>query len=127
MVRVHQPGRRRDDAVPIGVGIVGEGDLVAILEPDEASHRVRAGAVHADLAVVVDGHEREGRIDLRIDDSNVQLVDGVDRLPVMHGRAAERVDGELEVGGADCLHVDDVAQVIDVRQDEIFLVRRVRR
>jgi hypothetical protein len=42
----------------------------------------------------------------------------------MHSRAAERVDGELEAGGADCLHVDDIAQVVDVGQDEIFLVRR---
>ena len=125
MVRVHQPGRRRDDAVPVGVGIVGEGDLVAILEPDEPGHRIGAGTVHADLAVVIDRHEREGRIDLRIHDGDVQLVDRVDRLPIMHGGAAERVDGELEVGGADRLHVDDVAQVIDVRQDEIFLVRRV--
>ncbi len=124
MVRIHQPGRRCDDAVPIGVGIVRKGDLVAILEPEEPGHRVRAGAVHANLAVVVDGHEREGRIDLRIDDSNAQLVDGVDRLPIMDGGAAERVDGEFETGGADRLHIDDVTQVVDVGQDQIFLMRR---
>ena len=54
-----------------------------------------------------------------------QFIDRVDRLPVMHGGAAERVDGELELGGADRVHIDDVAQVVDIRQDEIFLVRRV--
>ena len=43
----------------------------------------------------------------------------------MHGGAAERVDAELEAGGADGVHVDDVAQVVDVGQDEIFLLRRV--
>ena len=26
MIRIHQPGRRRDDAVPVGIGIVAEGD-----------------------------------------------------------------------------------------------------
>jgi hypothetical protein len=67
MVRVDQPGRRRDDAMPIGVGIVSEGDLIAILEPHKPGHRVRARAIHADLAVVVEGHEREGRIDLWVD------------------------------------------------------------
>ena len=48
------------------------------------------------LHVVIDGHEREGRIDLRIDDGDVQLVGRVDRLSIMHGGAAKRVDGELE-------------------------------
>ena len=125
MVGVHQPRRRRDDAVPVGIGIVGEGDLILVLEADQPGHRVRAGAVHADLAVMIDGHEREGRIDLRVDDGDVELVDRIDRLPVMHGGAAQRVDGELEAGGANGVHIDDVAQVVDIGQDEIFLMRRV--
>ena len=41
----------------------------------------------------------------------------------MHGRAAERVHAQLEAGAADGVHVDDVPQVVDVGQDEIFLVR----
>jgi len=44
---------------------------------------------------VVDRHEREGRIDRRVDHGDIQFVDGVDRLPIVHGGAAERVDGEL--------------------------------
>ena len=75
MVGVHQPGRRRDDAVPVRVGVVGECDVILILEPDQPGHRVGAGAVHADLAVVIDRHERKGRIDLRIHDLDVQAVD----------------------------------------------------
>jgi len=67
VIGIHQPRARRNDAVPIRVRVVGESDPVAILEADEPGHRVWAGAVHADLAVVVDGHELEGRIDLRID------------------------------------------------------------
>ena len=109
VVGIHQPGGRRDDAVPVGVRIVGEGDVILVLEPDQPGHRVGAGAVHADLAVVIDRHERKGRIDLRIDDRDVQAVDRVDRLPVMHRGAAERIDAELQAGGADRLHVDDVA------------------
>ena len=42
----------------------------------------------------------------------------------MHGGATERVDGELEAGGANGLHIDNVAQIGDVGQDKIFLLRR---
>ena len=54
-----------------------------------------------------------------------QLVDRVDRFPVMHGGATEGVDGELEAGGANGLHIDNVAQIGDVGQDKIVLLRRV--
>ena len=91
--------------------------------PTSRGHRVGAGAVHADLAVVIDRHEGEGRVDRRVHDGDVQAVDGVDRLPVGRGGAAERVHAQLEAGAADGVHVDDVAQVLDVGQDEIFLVR----
>ena len=95
-------------------GSLAKATLVLILEADESGHRVRAGTVHADLAVVIDGHEREGRIDLRVHDLDIQTVDFVDRPPVMHRRAAERVHPQLEAGGADGVHVDDVPQVVDV-------------
>ena len=75
---------------------------------------------------MVDGHEREGWIDLGIDDGYLQLIDRIDRLPVMNGSAAKRVDGDLERGAANGIHVDDIAQIVDVGQEEIFLVRRLR-
>jgi len=62
---------RSDDAVPVGICVIAEGDPIAILEADEPGHRVRARAVHPDRPVMVDGHEREGRIDQWIDDSDV--------------------------------------------------------
>src|ERR1700734_1785944 len=40
-----------------GGGIVGEGDTEFILEADEPRHRIGARAVHANLAVMIDGHE----------------------------------------------------------------------
>ena len=63
MIRIHQPRRRRDDAVAIGIGIVAEGDAILVLQADQSGHRVGAGAIHANLAVVIDRHEGEGRID----------------------------------------------------------------
>ena len=45
----------------------------------------------------------------------------------MHGGAAERVDGELEAGGANGLHIDNVAQIGDVGKDEVFLAASYRR
>jgi hypothetical protein len=126
MVGVQQPRSRGDDAVPIGVRVIGEGNPVVVLEADEPGHCVRAGAVHADGAVVIDGHERKGRIDLRIDDSDVQPVYRIDRFPVMDGGAAERVDREGQSSGANGVHVDNVAQVFDIGEYEIFLLRRFR-
>src|SRR5262245_56471177 len=40
----------------------------------------------------------------------------------MDGRTAERVHAQLQAGAAYGFHVDDVAQVLDVGQDEVFLV-----
>ena len=54
---------------------------------------------------------------------DIQTVDFVDRPPVMHRRAAEWVHPQLEAGGTDGVHVDDVPQVVDVGQDKVFLVR----
>ena len=123
MIRVHQPGRGRDDPVPVGVGVVAEGEVELVLELHQAGHRIRARAVHADLAVVVERHEAERRIDLRVDDGDIQTVDVGDRLPVADRGAAERIDAQLEAGAADRLHVDDVAQIVDIGQDEIVLPR----
>ena len=92
VVRVQQARAARDDPVAIGVGVVGERDVEAVLERDQPRHRVGRGAVHADLAVVVERHERERRVDSVVDDLEVEPVAARDRLPVRDARAAERVD-----------------------------------
>jgi hypothetical protein len=63
------------------------------------------------------------RIELRIDDRDVEPINGIDRLPVGQRRAAERIDAKLQTGGANGVHVHDVPQVVDVGQNEIFLMR----
>ena len=54
------------------------------------------------------------------------MINGVDWLPIRPGGAAERVYTELQAGAADDVHVDDVSQILDVRENEVLLVRGVR-
>src|SRR5438105_9074162 len=68
-------------------------------------------------------HERKSRIDLRIHDGDIEFVGGVDRLPIVNGRAPEWVDAEFESCGVNRLHVYHVSQVIDVRRNEVMLMR----
>ena len=60
--------------MPIGIRIVTEGDAEPILQVHKPGHGVRARAIHANLAVVIDGHEREARIDDLIDDCDFEAV-----------------------------------------------------
>jgi hypothetical protein len=57
VIRVHQPCGGRHDSVPVGVRIVSESHLILVFEANQARHCVRAGAVHSDLAIVIDRHE----------------------------------------------------------------------
>jgi len=123
VIGIEQPGRWCHDAMPVGIGVVAEGDLIAVFQPDQSRHRVRAGAVHANLAVMIDGHKRERRIDLLVDDVNVQAVLRIDRLPVRQRSAAQRIDRQLQPGRANRLHVHDALQVTDIGRDEVVLMR----
>src|SRR6476620_10454203 len=53
------------------------------------------------------------------------MIDGVDWLPIRLGRTTQRVHTQLQAGAADRLHIDDVAQVLDIGQDEVLLVSRL--
>ena len=128
VVRVHQPAAAGDDAVAVAVGVVAERDVEAILEPDQARHRVRRRAVHADLAVLVDGHERERRID--------RVVDDLDRQPVALARSAPSRRRAAPPSGSTprrrpleriASMSTTVAQVVDVGRDVVVPVRRRRR
>lgn len=109
--------------MPVRVGVVAEGHAIPVLELDEARHGMGAGAIHPDFPVVVQRHEPKRGIDPRIHHGDIQAVDFIDPFPVMDRRAAQRVHAQRQAGAADCLHVNHVAQVVDVGQDEIFLMR----
>src|SRR5258708_11442041 len=122
MIWVHQPSGWCDDSMPVGVWIVGECDAVFVLESDKPGHRIRAGTVHANHAVVIDGHERKCRVDDWIHNGNVQLVFSIDGFPIRSGSASKRVDAKLEAGATNRIHINDISQVADVRHDEVFLM-----
>ena len=75
---------------------------------------------------MINRHEGEGRIDLRVHNGDVQLIDRIDRLPIMDRGAAKRIHAQHETRLADDLHVDHVPKVLNIGQDEIFLTRGCR-
>ena len=50
-----------------------------------------------------------------------------DRLPKGQGSAAEGIDADLQTCRPDGIHVDDVAQIFDIRADQIPLMGEVAR
>jgi hypothetical protein len=72
---------------------------------------------------VVKGHEREGRIDYRIGDGDVQAIDCVDRLPVFQRGSPKRIDRECKPSASDRIHIDDLPQVVDIGYHQIVFVR----
>src|SRR6266481_5959324 len=122
MIWVHQPSGRRDDSMPVGVRIVGECDAVFVLESDKPGHRVRAGTVHANHAVMIHGHERKRRVNDRVNDCDIHIVDSVDRFPIGSRCASKRIDAKPEAGALNRIHVNDISQVADVWHDKVFLM-----
>ncbi len=106
----------------VGVGVVADGDGVLVLEFDECGHGVGAGAVHADFAIVIDGHEGEGGINFFIDDGEVEFVDFFDGFPVGEGGAAEGIGTDVDVFFAVGGDVDDIGEVVVVGGDVIVVV-----
>ena len=94
MVGIEQSLAVADDAVAIGIGVARKGNVEPILEADHPRHGVRRRRVHADLAVPVDGHEAEGRVDRVIDDLEVQAVAIADSIPIGHAGAAQWIDAD---------------------------------
>ncbi len=118
VVRVHQAGLG-DDAVTVVVWVVAKGDVELVLEGNQARHGERAGAVHPDLAVFIQGHEGEGRVDLVVHHFDVQTIGLGDDVPVGDAGAAQRIDTDLDAGLLDGLHVQHVLQVIHIGSDII--------
>ncbi len=117
VVGVHQSRGRGDDPMPVGIRVVSKSHAVLILETNKPGHRVRAGTVHANLAVVINRHEGECCVELLVNDADIQFVNGIDWLPVRQRGAAERVNGQLQAGRANRIQVDDVTQILDIGYD----------
>ena len=83
MVGVHQPHGTGDNSVSVSVGIICEGNLELVFKSYQACHRIWAGAIHPYLPVMIDGHETEPWVHRGVDNGDIQIVDGLDRLPVM--------------------------------------------
>ena len=121
MVRVQQADARRDDPVPVRVGVVAEGDIELVAQLDQARHGVRRRRVHPDAAVPVAGHEPELRIHDVVRDGQVQAVSLGDGRPEGDARAAQRIDAEAQAGRRDRRHVDDAVEVADVALDVVVV------
>ena len=120
VVRVHQT-RLGDDAVTVVVRVVAKGDVELVLERDQARHGERAGAIHPDLAVFIQGHEGEGRVDLVVHHLDVQTVGLGDDVPVGDTGAAQRIDTDLDTRVLDGIHVQHVLQIIHIGGDIVVL------
>ena len=111
----------------IVVRVAGERDVVTILELDESFHRVSRRRIEADLAVPVERHERELRVDFVADDIELDRVAFRDARPVMHAGAAQRVHAHADAGTADHIEVEHAAEIVDIRVEIIVLASVARR
>jgi hypothetical protein len=99
VVGVEQTAVGSDDAVPVRVGVVAGRDavrrVVAAHRRDQRRHRVGRRAVHPDLAVGVQRHEPERRVDERVDHREVELVPLGDGRPLVDAGTPQWVPSEL--------------------------------
>jgi len=75
------------------------------------------------LAVPIECHETESRIDGIVDNLEIQAVALGNRFPVMDAGAAQRIDPQPDPGVANRFHVDNVFQIADIRSQVVILVR----
>ena len=104
-VGVHQPFRDHD-AVAVVIGVVAERHVEPVLHLHQVRHRPRRRAVHADLSVVVRGHEGERRVDPGVDDLQaLQAVDLGDGPLIVNPRSPQGIDADIQVRVRDRPHV----------------------
>src|SRR5690554_7305628 len=104
MVRVHQAGGV-DNAVAVGVWVVTEDQIEAVFDGQQVGHGGGAGTIHADLAVVVRGHEGEIRVLVAVDHFQVQAIVLGNGVPNRQRRAAHGVDTQLQAAAGNSIHV----------------------
>src|SRR5262245_24242102 len=102
------------NSVPIGIGVAGKGYIESILEADHAGHRIHRRRVHPDLAVPIDGHEAEGRIDGVVHDLHIESVAVANGIPVSHAGAAQRIHTDANLALANCLKIDHRGKITHI-------------
>ena len=126
MVGIHETLALRDDAVAVDVRIVSEGDVEIVFQSDQTFHGIGGGAVHPDLAVPVDGHEGEGRIDDPVHHLEGESVAVGDGIPEVHRRPAERIDADFEPCFGNRFHVDDILQILHIGRHIVIFINEPR-
>jgi len=119
MIGVHEARRARHDAVTIGVGVVGEGDVEFVAQADQPRHGVGGRTVHPNLTVPIQSHKTERRVYRLIDDRRREVIAFDDPGPILDACAAERIDPNLDAGRANGFHVQDIFEVGDIRANVV--------
>ena len=112
------------DAVPVMIGVAGEGKVKAVLHPDQSLHRIDRGRVHPYLTVPIHGHETKGRIDSLVDNREVQPVSLGNRPPVVDSGASKGINTNSEFCAANRVHVDHARKISNVSIEVVVPVRR---
>src|SRR5215510_4198828 len=103
-----------DNSVSIGIGVAGKGYVESLLEADHAGHRIHRRRVHPDLAVPIDRHEAEGRINYVVHDLQIESVAFANGIPVSHAGPAQRIHTDANLALADCLKIDHRGKIAHI-------------
>src|ERR1700738_3792410 len=120
VIWIQKTRRRRDNSVPISIWIVAECDVETILELDKPCHCPGARAIHPDFSIMIDSHEWESRIDLRVHYGDIDPVAFPHRLPITHRCASQRIDTDFHTSGANGLHIDHMGKVLHIASDKVL-------
>jgi len=102
--------------VAVRVRVVSKGDVELVFEPDQAGHGIRGGAVHPDLAVLVHGHESEGRVHRRVDHLDREAEALGDGAPEADPRPAQWIHADFQARPGDGLHVEDAPPTVAINE-----------
>src|SRR5512136_558233 len=102
------------NSVPVGIGVAGKGYVETLLQADHACHRIHRRRVHTDLAVPIDRHEAEGRIDGVVHNLQIESVALANRIPVRHAGAAQWIHTDANLGLADNLQIDHRGKIANI-------------
>ena len=119
VVGVHQAYTGRNNAMAVKIDIIAEGDIELVFHRHQIRHSIRRRTVHADFAVIVQGHKREGMINAFVDHFKVQTITLGYRLPKGNAGTTQGVNPNAHTSIGDCLHVKHILQIFHIGADEI--------